>query len=131
MQMLLQLGIVFDPATSNLDSVFNDSMWGMERLLTLVWANNGDMISLCYAHTSALKGDFVRTGKRDLSGMVSPSEITIDTSSMTVSVRSAACSMVLCPTSLLKRSSPSCLGTATLACSTSLSRACKQRRGQL
>lgn len=34
------------------------------------WANNGDTISLCYAHTSALKGDFVRTGKRDISGML-------------------------------------------------------------
>jgi hypothetical protein len=29
------------------------------------------MISMCYAHTTALKGDFVRTGKRDISGMVS------------------------------------------------------------
>lgn len=28
------------------------------------------MISMCYAHTTALKGDFVRTGKRDISGMV-------------------------------------------------------------
>lgn len=25
---------------------------------------------MCYAHTSALKGDFVRTGKRDLNGML-------------------------------------------------------------
>ena len=39
--------------------------------MLLVWANNGDTLSLCYAHTSALKGDFVRTGKRDLQGMVS------------------------------------------------------------
>lgn len=38
--------------------------------LIVVWANNGDTISQCYAHTSALKGDFVRTGKRDLSGML-------------------------------------------------------------
>lgn len=41
------------------------------RRLNAVWANNGDTLSLCYAHTSALKGDFVRTGKRDFSGMVS------------------------------------------------------------
>jgi hypothetical protein len=40
-----------------------------DQLMT-VWANNGDMLSLCYAHTSALKGDFVRTGKRDIQGMV-------------------------------------------------------------
>lgn len=58
-QMLMQVGIVLDPKTCNVESVFND-----------IWANNGDMISLCYAHTSALKGDFVRTGKRDLSGML-------------------------------------------------------------
>ncbi|KAG8757638.1 hypothetical protein FRC12_010241 [Ceratobasidium sp. 428] len=38
------------------DMVFND-----------VWANNGDAISRAYAGTSALKGDFTRTGRRDLS----------------------------------------------------------------
>ncbi|KAF7363564.1 hypothetical protein MSAN_01013000 [Mycena sanguinolenta] len=41
------------------DNVFND-----------VWANNGDAISRAYAGTSALKGDFTRTGKRDLGGML-------------------------------------------------------------
>ncbi|KAG8767727.1 hypothetical protein FRC20_005520 [Serendipita sp. 405] len=46
-------------ARSEADSVFND-----------VWANNGDAISRAYAGTSALKGDFTRTGKRDLLGMV-------------------------------------------------------------
>ncbi|KIM48704.1 hypothetical protein M413DRAFT_21047 [Hebeloma cylindrosporum] len=35
-----------------------------------VWANNGDAISRAYAGTSALKGDFTRTGKRDLSGLL-------------------------------------------------------------
>ncbi|KAG8835535.1 hypothetical protein FRC17_002764 [Serendipita sp. 399] len=44
---------------SEADNVFND-----------VWANNGDAISRAYAGTSALKGDFTRTGKRDLLGMV-------------------------------------------------------------
>ncbi|GMK56774.1 hypothetical protein CspeluHIS016_0306140 [Cutaneotrichosporon spelunceum] len=58
-QMLLQLGVVVDPTTSNIEPVFNN-----------IWANNGDMISMCYAHTTALKGDFVRTGKRDISGML-------------------------------------------------------------
>ncbi|TXT12958.1 hypothetical protein VHUM_01359 [Vanrija humicola] len=57
--MLTQLGIVLDPTVVNIEPMFND-----------IWANNGDMISLCYAHTSALKGDFVRTGKRDLQGML-------------------------------------------------------------
>ncbi|OBZ69155.1 Proteasome subunit beta type-5 [Grifola frondosa] len=41
------------------DIVFND-----------VWANNGDAISRAYAGTSALKGDFTRTGKRDLTGLL-------------------------------------------------------------
>ncbi|OCH94928.1 hypothetical protein OBBRIDRAFT_768387 [Obba rivulosa] len=44
---------------TEIDTVFND-----------VWANNGDAISRAYAGTSALKGDFTRTGKRDLAGML-------------------------------------------------------------
>ncbi|PCH37867.1 hypothetical protein WOLCODRAFT_161110 [Wolfiporia cocos MD-104 SS10] len=60
-----QLGAValLDPAEdkqrTEADVVFND-----------VWANNGDAISREYAGTSALKGDFTRTGKRDLAGML-------------------------------------------------------------
>ncbi|PPQ63259.1 hypothetical protein CVT24_006784 [Panaeolus cyanescens] len=59
-----QLGAValLNPSTANrtdADLAFND-----------VWANNGDAISRAYAGTSALKGDFTRTGKRDLSGML-------------------------------------------------------------
>lgn len=44
---------------SDVEVVFND-----------VWANNGDAISKEYAGTSALKGDFTRTGKRDISGLL-------------------------------------------------------------
>ncbi|TBU49147.1 SacI homology domain-containing protein [Dichomitus squalens] len=44
---------------TEMDTVFND-----------VWANNGDAISRAYAGTSALKGDFTRTGKRDLAGLL-------------------------------------------------------------
>ncbi|KAF7294817.1 hypothetical protein MIND_01019600 [Mycena indigotica] len=59
-----QLGAValLNPALegrSETDNVFND-----------VWANNGDAISRAYAGTSALKGDFTRTGKRDLGGLL-------------------------------------------------------------
>ncbi|EKM55175.1 uncharacterized protein PHACADRAFT_184007 [Phanerochaete carnosa HHB-10118-sp] len=59
-----QLGAVALPQPSDghrteTDVVFND-----------VWANNGDAISREYAGTSALKGDFTRTGKRDLGGML-------------------------------------------------------------
>ncbi|KAI0929197.1 hypothetical protein AcW1_006209 [Taiwanofungus camphoratus] len=39
-------------------------------VLNDVWANNGDAISREYAGTSALKGDFTRTGKRDLTGLL-------------------------------------------------------------
>ena len=35
-----------------------------------VWANNGDTISRQYAGTNALKGDYTRTGERNLSGLV-------------------------------------------------------------
>ncbi|KAG9102629.1 hypothetical protein FRC06_001582 [Ceratobasidium sp. 370] len=48
-----------NPADVEADMVFND-----------VWANNGDAISRAYAGTSALKGDFTRTGRRDLSGIL-------------------------------------------------------------
>ncbi|KAI0273575.1 SacI homology domain-containing protein [Gloeopeniophorella convolvens] len=48
-----------DHGRTDMDVVFND-----------VWANNGDAISRCYAGTSALKGDFTRTGKRDLGGLL-------------------------------------------------------------
>ncbi|KAI6166942.1 SacI homology domain-containing protein [Pisolithus thermaeus] len=44
---------------SEVDIVFNN-----------VWANNGDAISRAYAGTSALKGDFTRTGKRDIGGLL-------------------------------------------------------------
>jgi len=35
-----------------------------------LWANNGDRISMQYAGTNALKGDYTRTGERNLSGLV-------------------------------------------------------------
>ncbi|KZV71845.1 hypothetical protein PENSPDRAFT_650268, partial [Peniophora sp. CONT] len=59
-RQLLALAL-FNPESgrSDIDVVFND-----------VWANNGDAISRAYAGTSALKGDFTRTGKRDLGGML-------------------------------------------------------------
>ncbi|KAG8719790.1 hypothetical protein FRC09_010619, partial [Ceratobasidium sp. 395] len=54
----LQAIAIANPSDIEADMVFND-----------VWANNGDAISRAYAGTSALKGDFTRTGRRDLSGM--------------------------------------------------------------
>ncbi|KAI8971754.1 SacI homology domain-containing protein [Mycotypha africana] len=41
-----------------------------ERAFNNAWANNGDMISKMYAGTSALKSDFTRTGKRNITGMM-------------------------------------------------------------
>ncbi|KAF8559644.1 hypothetical protein OG21DRAFT_1594475 [Imleria badia] len=54
------VGLTIEPHNGRpgIDTVFND-----------VWANNGDAISRAYAGTSALKGDFTRTGKRDLGGL--------------------------------------------------------------
>ncbi|KAJ2798997.1 hypothetical protein H4R20_004612 [Coemansia guatemalensis] len=43
---------------------------GLEATLNNLWANNGDYISRQYAGTLAMKGDFTRTGKRNLGGMV-------------------------------------------------------------
>ena len=42
----------------------------MILFLTRLWANNGDALSRQYAGTNALKGDFTRTGERNLSGMM-------------------------------------------------------------
>ncbi|EGG23448.1 hypothetical protein DFA_05581 [Cavenderia fasciculata] len=39
------------------------------KQIKLSWANNGDAISRQYAGTSALKGDFTRTGKRNTKGV--------------------------------------------------------------
>ncbi|XP_066980218.1 phosphatidylinositide phosphatase SAC2 isoform X1 [Macrobrachium rosenbergii] len=39
-------------------------------ILQIMWANNGDTISKQYAGTSALKGDFTRTGERRFAGMM-------------------------------------------------------------
>jgi len=39
-------------------------------LFLRLWANNGDALSRQYAGTNALKGDFTRTGERNLSGMM-------------------------------------------------------------
>ncbi|ORX47430.1 hypothetical protein DM01DRAFT_1339064 [Hesseltinella vesiculosa] len=41
-----------------------------ERIFNNVWANNGDAISRMYTGTSALKGDFTRTGKRNITGLM-------------------------------------------------------------
>lgn len=40
----------------------------LDVAFNILWADNGDAISREYAGTSALKGDFTRTGKRDWRG---------------------------------------------------------------
>jgi hypothetical protein len=40
----------------------------IDKLFKEAWANNGDALSQQYAGTSALKGDFTRTGKRRMKG---------------------------------------------------------------
>ncbi|OEL24779.1 Phosphoinositide phosphatase SAC7 [Dichanthelium oligosanthes] len=43
---------------------------GIKRVLFSVWANHGDAISIQYSGTPALKGDFVRYGKRTTEGIL-------------------------------------------------------------
>jgi hypothetical protein len=83
--------------------------------LMAVWANNGDTISLCYAHTSALKGDFVRTGKRDLSGMLHDGVSSLSRMFYGAVSGARGVADIRYPTSLLKLSSHSSLVTATSA----------------
>ncbi|XP_047127352.1 phosphatidylinositide phosphatase SAC2 isoform X1 [Hydra vulgaris] len=40
------------------------------RVHNNIWANNGDAISIQYAGTAAMKGDFTRTGERKIAGMM-------------------------------------------------------------
>ncbi|EGG12950.1 uncharacterized protein MELLADRAFT_87169 [Melampsora larici-populina 98AG31] len=63
-QFLIHLGLPDHPSNSP------NSDGGMDVSFNEMWANNGDQISKQYAGTSALKGDFVRTGKRDWRGIV-------------------------------------------------------------
>ncbi|KAF9956588.1 hypothetical protein BGZ65_002572 [Modicella reniformis] len=63
-RQLLRLGIASFPDQGL--SVYED----FENVFNNIWANNGDAISREYAGTSALKGDFTRTGKRNLQGMI-------------------------------------------------------------
>ena len=60
-QMLTKLGVV--PPDAQLPP---DTRMGFQGM----WANNGDVISRQYAGTNALKGDFTRTGERNLSGLM-------------------------------------------------------------
>ncbi|XP_064466901.1 phosphatidylinositol-3-phosphatase SAC1-like isoform X2 [Ornithodoros turicata] len=47
-----------------------DSFPGFESMYKNVWADNGDMCSVQYAGTGALKTDFTRTGKRTFMGVL-------------------------------------------------------------
>ncbi|KAH8326677.1 hypothetical protein KR067_011777 [Drosophila pandora] len=42
----------------------------LKSAFRVLWANNGDVISRQYAGTNALKGDYTRTGERNISGMM-------------------------------------------------------------
>jgi hypothetical protein len=43
---------------------------GLEAAFRLLWSGNADALSVLYAGTPALKGDYTRTGKRTKTGMV-------------------------------------------------------------
>lgn len=57
---------LFNRGNSNC-SHFVDSFF---MIGSLAWASNGDAMSRAYTGTQALKRDVVRTGKRNVSGMV-------------------------------------------------------------
>ena len=42
-----------------------------------LWADNGDALSLAYAGTAALKGDYVRTRRRNLAGLLTDLSLTL------------------------------------------------------
>jgi hypothetical protein len=48
-----------------------------EKELNGIWADNGDAISLQYSSTSALKGDFTRTKKRNYRGVLTDAFLTL------------------------------------------------------
>ncbi|KAK5722901.1 hypothetical protein LTR17_014204 [Elasticomyces elasticus] len=66
-QQLEELGMKIDLATDPKTQWFNT-----------LWADNGDSISKQYAGTAALKGDFTRTRKRNLTGALSDFSLTLN-----------------------------------------------------
>lgn len=60
---LRRLGIFGESETINEHPDFDDKFKGL-------WANHGDNISIQYSGTPALKGDFVRHGKRTIPGIL-------------------------------------------------------------
>ena len=58
---LAPLGILIPPAELPLE---------LKKKFLQLWANNGDAISEQYAGTSALKGDYTRTGERNFTGIM-------------------------------------------------------------
>jgi hypothetical protein len=59
----IELGILVD------DQKFSD-LTNFNKIVNHVWANNGDAISRLYAGTTALMGDYTRSGERTLSGLL-------------------------------------------------------------
>lgn len=55
------MGILIPPAELPLE---------LKKKFLQLWANNGDAISEQYAGTSALKGDYTRTGERNFTGIM-------------------------------------------------------------
>lgn len=51
------MGFIIPPANLPAD---------LNKMVSILWADNGDAISQQYAGTSALKGDFTRTGERNI-----------------------------------------------------------------
>lgn len=58
---MARLGLIIPPAELPIE---------FKKKFLSLWANNGDAISQQYAGTDALKGDYTRTGERNLTGMM-------------------------------------------------------------
>jgi hypothetical protein len=64
--MLFKLNLSLEPSGEALQE-FNPIF---ENQFKILWADNGDMLSLAYSGTRALKSDFTRTGKRTQKGKI-------------------------------------------------------------
>src|SRR6185295_1500094 len=47
------------------------------KFLNMIWADNGDWVSKQYSSTAALKGDYTRTRKRNISGALNDFGLTL------------------------------------------------------
>jgi len=57
--------------------VFENFLYDFEAKYKELWADNGDLLSIAYAGTNAMKGDFTRYGKKSLKGTIIDGKLTM------------------------------------------------------